>query len=233
MAHGVVRSVSWRCGVPHATTTAALRASPDSSPCMGSTHPWPPVRYPTRYRTLPHGPAELRRLPRRVRTRCSPAPPSSTPRNKPSPASWPTSAPKLAELRVVMWPRIDRKDIVHGFRRTRRGGPPPIPRVAPERAPALRANTCVRPRSRSWRANDRPMTLVEIHRELHLNGYAIASRDPVKRLADCLGYESDQGPRPTRRPRRLRARPAQPGARADESTASRLDASTPIDVRPG
>ena len=37
------------------------------------------------------------------------------------------------------------------------------------------------------------MTLVEIHRELHLNGYAIDSRQPVKRLADCLGYEIVKG----------------------------------------
>ena len=37
------------------------------------------------------------------------------------------------------------------------------------------------------------MTLVEIHRELHLNGYAIASRIRCKRLADCLGYEDTKG----------------------------------------
>ena len=42
---------------------------------------------------------------------------------------------KLAELRVVMWPRVDPKDIVHGFRRTHRGGPPPIPPVAPNARP--------------------------------------------------------------------------------------------------
>ncbi len=37
--------------------------------------------------------------------------------------------------------------------------------------------------------NARPMTLVEIHRQLHLNGFAIASREPVKRLGNCLRYE--------------------------------------------
>jgi hypothetical protein len=37
------------------------------------------------------------------------------------------------------------------------------------------------------------MTLVEIHREIHLNGRAIASRHPVQRLADCLGYEHLKG----------------------------------------
>ena len=37
------------------------------------------------------------------------------------------------------------------------------------------------------------MRLTEIHRELHLNGYAIVSRHPVKRLADSLGYETVKG----------------------------------------
>ena len=42
------------------------------------------------------------------------------------------------------------------------------------------ASTCARPRWRSSPATHRPMTLVEIHRELHLDGYAIASRQPVQ-----------------------------------------------------
>jgi hypothetical protein len=69
---------------------------------------------------------------------------------------------QLAQLRLVMWPRVDRHEIVHGFRVTLRGGPPPMP-------------------------------LVEVHRELHLNGYAIASRLPVQRLADALAYEITKG----------------------------------------
>src|SRR5262249_49353271 len=99
---------------------------------------------------------------------------------------------KLAELRVVMWPRVEPKDIVHGFRVTHRGGPPPIPPVAPN---AL--GLWGRHLRSGWLAvlagNGRPRTLVEIHRELHLNGYAIASRHPVKRLADALGYETING----------------------------------------
>ena len=95
---------------------------------------------------------------------------------------------QLAELRVVMWPRVDPKDIVHGFRVTHRGGPPPVPPVAPNAQPLcgkhLRSTALA-----VLARNGRPMTLVEIHRELHLNGYAIASRQPVKRLADSLGYE--------------------------------------------
>src|SRR5882757_4199443 len=42
---------------------------------------------------------------------------------------------QLAELRVVMWPRVDPKDIVRGFRRTHRGGPAPIPPEAPNAQP--------------------------------------------------------------------------------------------------
>jgi hypothetical protein len=84
---------------------------------------------------------------------------------------------QLAELRVVMWPRVDPKDIVHGFRRTLRGGPSPIPPVAPNakevRGKQLRSTVLVVPAREA-----RPMSLVEIHRELHLQGFAIASRAP-------------------------------------------------------
>ena len=108
-----------------------------------------------------------------------------------------------------MWPRVDPKDIVHGFRITRRGGPPPIPPVAPNAHPVwgkhLRSTVLA-----VLARNGRAMTLVEIHRELNLNGYAIDSRQPVKRLADCLGYEIVEGPRPARRTRHLHARCAQP-----------------------
>ena len=91
-----------------------------------------------------------------------------------------------------MWPRVEPKDIVHGFRVTHRGGPPPIPPVAPNAQPA--AGKHLRSTALAILARNRaPMTLVEIHRELHLNGYAIASRQPVKRLADALGYETCKG----------------------------------------
>jgi hypothetical protein len=98
----------------------------------------------------------------------------------------------LAELRVVMWPRIDPKDIVHGFRRTRLGGSPPIPPAANNSLPLqgkhLRSTALA-----ILLRNERPMTLVEIHRELHLNGYVIASREPVKRLGNALAYEVVKG----------------------------------------
>jgi hypothetical protein len=99
---------------------------------------------------------------------------------------------QLAELRVVMWPRVDRKDIVHGFRRTRRGGPPPIPPVATN-ALTLRGKHLRSVVLAVLARHARAMTLVEIHRELHLYGYAIDSREPVKRLANSLGYEVATG----------------------------------------
>ena len=47
------------------------------------------------------------------------------------------SAVALAAMRVVMWPRVEPKDIVHGYRVTHRGGPPPIPPVAPGAQPLV------------------------------------------------------------------------------------------------
>jgi hypothetical protein len=99
---------------------------------------------------------------------------------------------KLAEMRVVLWPRVDPKDIVQGYRVTRRGGPPPIPPVA-GRARALWGRHLRSATLAILARRQRPMTLTEIHRELHLSGYAIASRQPVKRLADALGYETILG----------------------------------------
>ncbi len=151
----------------------------------------PAIRYPTRYRTVPHGRAafvalhaECTALLERAR--------ELDDAQRALAVALAEVRTQLAELRVVMWPRVEPKDIVHGFRRTHRGGPAPIPPEAPNALPA---------RGRHLRSvvlavlarNARPMTLVEIHREVHLNGYAIASRAPVQRLADCLGYENTLG----------------------------------------
>jgi hypothetical protein len=99
---------------------------------------------------------------------------------------------QLAELRVVMWPRVDRPDFVHGFRRTHRGGPPPIPPTAPNAHP-LRGRHLRNQALAVLARDNRPMTLTEIHRQIHLNGHRIESRQPVQRLADCLGYETIKG----------------------------------------
>lgn len=151
----------------------------------------PAVRYPARYRTMPHGPAEFAAL----SAECSALLETASELDNAQRALSCELAhvrTQLAELRLVMWPRIDPKDLVHGFRRTHRGGPPPIPPVAPDARP-LRGRHLRSTALAVLARNDRPMTLVELHRELHLNGYAIASRDPVKRLSDALNYETVKG----------------------------------------
>jgi hypothetical protein len=151
----------------------------------------PAIRYPTRYRRLPHGPDAFTEF----HAECSVLLDRATQLDAAQQVLAGELAEvrtQLAELRVVMWPRVDPKDIVHGFRVTRRGGPPPVPPIAPNAQPLsgkhLRS-TALAVLVRSGR----PMTLVEIHRELHLSGYAIASRQPVKRLAESLGYEIVKG----------------------------------------
>ncbi|HEV7525827.1 MAG TPA: hypothetical protein VGP92_12730 [Acidimicrobiia bacterium] len=151
----------------------------------------PAVRYPTRYRTVAHGPGAFAAF----HAECAILLDRATALDAAQRALSGELAEvrtRLAELRVVMWPRVDPKDIVHGFRRTHRGGPPPIPPEAPN-ALGLRGRHLRSTVLAVLARNARPMTLVEIHREIHLNGYAIASREPVKRLADCLGYESLKG----------------------------------------
>ena len=132
---------------------------------------------------------------------------------------------QLASMRVVMWPRVEPKDIVYGFRFTRVNGPPPIPPIAPNAFPAQ--GKYVRYAALAVLAEHRrPMKLVEIHRALHLGGYAIVSRYPVKRLADALGYETPRRPGPPHRPRRLRRRPSQSG-RASPPRQDRLTGARP------
>ena len=98
----------------------------------------------------------------------------------------------LAAWRVVMWPKVEPKDIVYGYRRTRVNGPPPIPPIAPNAYQAHGKD--VRYAALAVLAeHGRAMKLVEIHRALHLGGYAIVSKHPVKRLADALGYETRAG----------------------------------------
>ena len=151
----------------------------------------PAVRYPVRYRRVPHGPDAFAAF----HAECAALLDRATELDNAQQALAAELAnvrTKLAELRVVMWPRVDPRDIVHGFRRTHRGGPPPVPPVAPNAQP-VRGRQLRTTALAVLARNARPMTLVEIHRELHLNGYAIASRQPVKQLADSLRYENNKG----------------------------------------
>ena len=59
---------------------------------------------------------------------------------------------QLAELRVVMWPRVDPKDIVHGFRRTRARRAAADPAGRAERASGPAASSCARRCCESWPA---------------------------------------------------------------------------------
>jgi hypothetical protein len=151
----------------------------------------PAIRYPTRYRTVPHGHEAFAAF----HAECAALLARATELDAAQQALAAELAEvrtQLAELRVVMWPRVDPKDIVHGFRRTLRGGPAPIPPEAPNAHPLRGRELRSRVLAILFRSA-RPMTLVEIHREVHLSGYAIASRAPVQRLADCLGCENRKG----------------------------------------
>ena len=151
----------------------------------------PAIRYPIRYRPLPHGPHALAALQRE----CTALLDQATELDAAQRALGVELAQVrtlLAENRLLMWPRIDRKEIVHGFRVTLRGGPPPIPPVAPGARPLVGKDL----RSAVLAVligSGQSMKLAEIHRELHLNGYAIASRQPVQRLANALAYEIVKG----------------------------------------
>jgi hypothetical protein len=125
------------------------------------------VRYPIRYRQIPHGPDAFKALHAEGAALLDRATELDAAQQALA-AQLADVRTQLAELRIVMWPHIDFKNLAHGFRRTRRSGPAPIPARRPPRP------TAVRKASRSTALavlarNARPMTLVEIHRELHLN----------------------------------------------------------------
>ncbi len=94
---------------------------------------------------------------------------------------------ELRTLHDRLWPAAPGRAF-RNARRPRIGGPAPIPpptaNAIPVRGADLRyAALGVLVRSGS------PMTLPEIHRALHLEGFRIAGRRVVKQLADALGYE--------------------------------------------
>jgi hypothetical protein len=151
----------------------------------------PAVRYPTRYRRLPHGPDAVRAFQRECAALLDQATELDLAQRALA-CELAEVRTQLAELRILMWPRIDPKDLVRGFRLTRRGGPPPIPPVAIGCLPLVGKDLRSAVLAILLR-NDRAMTLVDIHREIHLNGYAIEARDPVQRLGNCLAYEVEIG----------------------------------------
>ena len=89
----------------------------------------PPIRYPTRYRKVPHGPVEAAAFHAESAQLLAQATVLDHAQQALS-VQLGEIRTKLAELRITMWPRVDPKDIVHGFRLAHVGGPPPIPPVA-------------------------------------------------------------------------------------------------------
>jgi hypothetical protein len=149
------------------------------------------IRYPTSYRQIPRGPQAWAG----IRAECDALFARATELDaaqRELADELGDVRTQLAELHIVMWPRVDPKDLVHGFRFTYRGGPPAVPPVA-RTALSLSGNHLRSAILAILARSARSMTLVEIHRELHLHGYAIASRHPVKQLANSLGYEIIRG----------------------------------------
>ncbi len=97
----------------------------------------PAIRYSTRYRRVPHGPREFANF----HAECAALLDRATELDDAQQALAVRLADvrtQLAEMRVVIWPRVEPKDIVHGFRVTHRGGPPPTPPVARNAEPLER-----------------------------------------------------------------------------------------------
>jgi hypothetical protein len=149
------------------------------------------ARVPRRYRQLPCGPQEREQYNRRRDELLARATELDA-QQQALAVELADVRTALAELRVVLWPRVERKDFVRGFRYTRVKGPAPIPPEAPN-ARVLWGRDLRSVVLAILARNDRPMKLVEIHRDLHLSGFAMKSRFPVKRLADALGYEASNG----------------------------------------
>src|SRR5262249_50329309 len=123
-------TLSLGCVVPESRRHRArlVGASPSMSRSKGSR--MAVAEYPKRYRRVPHGPREFAAF----HAECAALLDEASALDGAQRAlSFKLAAvrTKLAELRVVMWPRVEPNDIVHGFRVTHRGGPPPIPPVAP------------------------------------------------------------------------------------------------------
>ncbi len=150
-----------------------------------------PARRPMRYRRDPNTPAERERFLAEIQSLLEQAHDLDE-QQRALAAQFADVRTDLAHLRVVMWPRVDPKDIVVGYRRRRVNGPAPIPPAAPNAYP-LRGRDLRFAALAVLATHDRPMSLVEIHRALHLGGYVVDSRFPVKRLGDALGYEERNG----------------------------------------
>jgi hypothetical protein len=97
---------------------------------------------------------------------------------------------ELVELHGLLWP----PDRDGPYRKTWRPEvpgpaaiPPPVIDARPLRGRPLRKAVVA-----ALAAADRPLTLTEIRRALHLSGYVLTSEQPVKQLGDALRYEEQR-----------------------------------------
>lgn len=97
---------------------------------------------------------------------------------------------KLADQLESQRRRLYRRLVDRGRAPAADGGVqlPPLPDEAPFLWGRRLRSTCRAILSRLGQA-----TLVELHITLHRLGYGVASRTPVKALADALGYDADVG----------------------------------------
>jgi len=98
---------------------------------------------------------------------------------------------ELTSIRELLWPSGEGR----AFEKVRRPGragpdlvPPPLADATPVRGRALR-DAALRVMLRA----ERPLTLPEIHRAIHLDGHVLLATDPAKQLGDALGYEERRG----------------------------------------
>ncbi len=138
---------------------------------------------------------------------------------------------RLRELREVLWP-AEKYRLGWFVKRPPIGGPPPIPQPCadawPLRGPELRyAALAVLVRT------GRPVELTEIHRAIVLAGYRVDSPNPVKALADSLGYEARRGTSIRVERGVYRCGQLSPGQRRRVAKGLPLRQSHPIVYRPG
>jgi hypothetical protein len=98
---------------------------------------------------------------------------------------------ELTQLHERLWPS-SRGHAYDKARRPPAPGPAPIPRAIVGAEP-ISGRALRRAVLTLLVHADAPLTLTEIHSALRLAGYELTSEQPVKQLANALGYETQKG----------------------------------------